>query len=299
MANISTSIYGIDFPNPVMPAAGPNVKSAKVMIKAAEEGAGAIVSKTFSVKAANDPRPTMKKTGKGGLLNCETWLEEEYDKFMPVLKEVKNNIKVPFIVSIGYSSSDVDFLGRLLEKEIAPDAIEFSTHYTGSSIKPLIEVAESLKKAVSMPVLMKLSPGFPALEELVKEADSIVDGFVAVNSLGPALDFDPVKCKPSLGSAWGQGWMSGSPILPIALAVVYRISQIVTKPILGVGGISTGEDAIKFLMAGASAVQLCTAAIAGGPSAYGRVAQEISAWLDENGYDNLKEIKGKYLKNFE
>ncbi|MDC7126936.1 MAG: hypothetical protein PQJ46_15295, partial [Spirochaetales bacterium] len=129
MAELSTSIFGIDFPNPVMPAAGPNVKSANLMIKSAQTGAGAVVSKTFSVNAANDPRPTMKKTGAGGLLNCETWLEEDYDKFLPVLKEVKENIDVPFIISIGYSAEDTAFLGKLLESEIQPDAIEFSTHY--------------------------------------------------------------------------------------------------------------------------------------------------------------------------
>ncbi|MDC7125871.1 MAG: hypothetical protein PQJ46_09895, partial [Spirochaetales bacterium] len=126
---------------------------------------------------------------------------------------------------------------------------------------------------------------------------TIVDGFVAVNSLGPALDFDPVKCKPSLGSEWGQGWMSGSPLMPIALGVVYRVSQLVTKPIIGVGGISSGIDAVKFLMAGAIAVQVCTAAISGGPNTYGKIAQEISDWLDENNYNNISEIQGKYLKD--
>ena len=63
--------FGIDFKNPVMPAAGPNVKTAGLMIEAAETGSGAVVSKTFSVKPADDPRPTMKKTVAGGLLNCE------------------------------------------------------------------------------------------------------------------------------------------------------------------------------------------------------------------------------------
>ena len=140
---------------------------------------------------------------------------------------------------------------------------------------------------------MKISPGFPALEELVKEAEPVVDAFVAVNSYGPALDFDPVRCRPQLGSAWGQGWMSGRPLQPIALGIVCRLARIISKPIIGVGGISTGEDAVKFLMAGASLVQVCTAAISEGPAAYGRIAGEISEWLDQNGYKNLPEITGK------
>lgn len=297
MAELASKIFGINFKNPVMPAAGPNVKTSELMIKSAKLGAGAVVSKTFSTVPAKDPRPTMKKTVAGGLLNCETWLEDSYENFVPELKKVKSGIDTPLIVSIGYNAVDVAFLGSLIEQEIKPDAIEFSTHYTGSSIKPLIEVAESLKNSVSVPVLMKVSPGFPALDELVKEADSIIDGFVAVNSYGPALDFDPAKCKPALGSDWGQGWMSGPPLLPIALGIVCRISRIVSKPVIGVGGITTGEDAVKFIMAGASLVQVCTAAIGGGPGTYGLIAAEIEKWLDDHGYGSISEIKGMYLKN--
>ena len=178
----------------------------------------------------------MKKTVCGGLLNCETWLEDSYLNFMPELQKVKSAActdnsgpGVPFIISIGYSAQDVEFLGKLLEKDIQPDAIEFSTHYTGHNIKPLIKVAESLKSAVNIPVWMKVSPGFPDLEALVKEAEPFVDAFVAVNSYGPALDFNPSLCRRSLGSEWGQGWMSGPPLLPIALGIVYRISRIVSK----------------------------------------------------------------------
>lgn len=303
MANLKTTVCGIDFLNPVMPAAGPNVKTAKLMNDAAALGAGAVVSKTFSVIPASDPRPTMKKTIGGGLLNCETWLEDSYENFFKELKAVKRRTddsgtaeNIPLIVSIGYSAKDVDFLGKLLEAEIKPDAIEFSTHYTGHDIKPLVEVAESLKKAVSVPVWMKVSPGFPALEELVQAAEPFVDAFVAVNSFGPALDFNPERCRKSLGSDWGQGWLSGPPLMPIALGIVCRLSRLIKKPIIGVGGISSGEDAVKFIMAGASLVQVCTAAIYEGPSAYGRIAKEISEWLDEHDYNDLTEIQGKYLE---
>ncbi|MBI9109095.1 MAG: hypothetical protein JEZ04_20290 [Spirochaetales bacterium] len=296
MAELHSIINGINFKNPVMPAAGPNVKTAALMLSAAELGAGAVVSKTFSTVPASDPRPTIKKTVAGGLLNCETWLEDSYENFFDELRQL-SALDVPLIVSIGYSPEDVKLLGRLLEEEIKPDVIEFSTHYTGHGIGPLIEVAESLKSTVSVPVWMKVSPGFPLLEELVKEAEPIVDAFVAVNSFGPALDFDPVKCRPSLGSAWGQGWLSGPPLMPIALGIVCSLSRIVRKPIIGVGGITTGEDAVKFIMAGASLVQVCTAAIKEGPSAYGRIAGEINSWLDENGFADIGEIKGKYTIN--
>ena len=296
MADLSSKVNGITFRNPVMPAAGPNVKTARLMIDSAGLGAGAIVSKTFSMVPASDPRPTIKKTVGGGLLNCETWLEDSWEIFFDELRQLENR-DVPLIVSIGYSPDDVKFLGKMLEQEIKPDLIEFSTHYTGKDLSPLLNVASTLKNEVSVPVWIKLSPGFPMLDQLVEGAESIVDGFVAVNSMGPALDFDPVKCKPSLGSDWGQGWLSGTPLQPIALGIVYRLSQMTDKPIVGVGGISSGIDAVKFMMAGASLVQVCTAAIKEGPSCYGRIANELNDWLDSNGYNNIGEIIGKYRPN--
>ena len=271
---------------------GPNVKTARLMLDAERLGSGAIVSKTFSAVPASDPRPTMKKTVCGGLLNCETWLEDSWENFFTELRQLKDR-RVPLVASIGYSPDDVRMLGKLLEKEIEPDVIEFSTHYTGHEIGPLLDVAAALKETVSVPVWMKLSPGFPLLGELVEGAAPIVDAFVAVNSFGPALDFDPVKCRPALGSDRGQGWMSGPPLLPIALDIVCRLSKITDKPIIGVGGISSGEDAVKFMMAGASLVQVCTAAIKGGtvllrPDCLGDRCMARSERLQERGGNNRK-----------
>ena len=299
MADLSNTVCGIDFRNPVMPASGPNVKTAELMLKAADNGAGAVVAKTFSTIPAEDWRPTIRKTVCGGLLNCETWLEDSWENFLPELRRVRS-ASIPLIVSIGYSPGDVEFLGAMLEKELKPDIIEFSTHYTGSETKPLVKVAETLRKTVSVPIWMKISPGFPFLDELAREAEPFVDAFVAVNSFGPALDFDPVTCRRGLGSGMGQGWLSGPPVMPLSLWIVNLLYRTVSKPIIGVGGISSGFDAVKYLMAGASLVQVCTAAIKEGPSAYGRIASEVESWLDENGYDGVSEIIGRYsesLKN--
>ncbi len=121
-----------------------------------------------------------------------------------------------------------------------------------------------------------------------------VDGFVAINSFGPALDFDPEDPVPKLGSSAGYGWLSGPPIQPIALRIVHQISAVQDKPVIGVGGIEKGVDAVKFFMAGASAVQICTGAIKFGHNIYGKVAGEIEKWLDEHGYSSLDEIKNLY-----
>ncbi len=295
MANISVKISGIAFKNPVLPAAGPNVRTAKLMLDAVEGGAGGIVTKTISVVPAHDPRPTIRKLGTRGLMNCETWSEIPAEKFIEDCKILKNT-GVPLVVSIGYKPDEVARLGKLVEKELLPDAIEFSTHYVGREIEPLVEIAQALRESVSIPIWMKISPNFLGIEELVVAASQHVDGFVAINSYGPVLDFDPENPVPLLGSDSGQGWMSGAPILPIALRIVHQISSVQEKPVIGVGGIFSGTDAIKFIMAGASAVQVCSAAIQYGHSIYGKIATEINNYLDEHNYNSLDEIRGLYRK---
>ncbi len=298
MANISTKIAGIRLINPVLPAAGPNVRNSEAMLAAIAGGAGGIVSKTVSIRPANDPRPTIRKAVCSGLMNCETWSEIPVENFLDDLREVKS-AGAPLIVSIGYRPEEVGELGALIAREIEPDGFEFSVHYVGHSVGPIVDVAKALRKVVEQPVFMKVSPNFLDIEKLAFSVAPYVDGFVAINSFGPVLDFDPENFAPKLGSGYGQGWLSGPPLLSIALRIVHQIASVTDKPIIGVGGIEKGIDAIKFFMAGASAVGICSAAIKKGHGIYGAVAEGIGKWLDDYGYGSVREIVGLYNSNLE
>jgi dihydroorotate dehydrogenase/Pyruvate/2-oxoacid:ferredoxin oxidoreductase delta subunit len=263
------------------------------MASAVRLGIGGIVSKTVSVVPAADPRPTIRLTAGSGLMNCETWSETPVEDYIDHCRQVSVS-GTPFIVSIGYSPEDVATLGPWLQKELQPSAIEFSTHYSGHDPAPLIEVARTLRESVDIPIWMKLSPNVPNLENLVQRVNEFVDAFVAINSFGPVLDFDVESGQPRLGSEHGQGWLSGPPIRPIALHIVNKISSIQKKPVIGVGGVESGMDAIKFIMAGASAVQVCSAAIKSGQGTYSKIAAEMNQWLDSHNYTCLSDIRGMY-----
>ncbi|CAN2045716.1 Dihydrothymine dehydrogenase [Candidatus Magnetomoraceae bacterium gMMP-1] len=295
MADLSVKLNNIVFKNPVLTAAGPNVRTGELMAAAAKAGAGGIVSKTVSVHPARDPKPTIRKAQCRGIINCETWSETSAENFLVEYQKVKNT-GIPLIISIGYWPEDVKWLGAFMEKEIKPDAIEFSTHYIGRSVEPILETARALRESVSIPIWLKVSPHFPDIEEMAVRVSPYVDCFVATNSYGPVLDFDIETMNPLLGSDNGQGWLSGPPILPIALRIVYQIALVQDKPIIGVGGIERGIDAIKFFMAGASLVQVCSAAIKEGHDVYGKIASQINKWLDEHDYNSIDEIKGLYRK---
>ena len=133
--------------------------------------------------------------------------------------------------------------------------------------------------------------------KVAKQLEPHIDGFAAINTLGPCLRIDIETGKPVLGSENGYGWMSGTSLKPVALRCVADIAQVVKKPIFGVGGVMNGEDAIEFLMAGAHAVQVCTVAILEGPIAYGRIVSEMNSWLDSHNYDSIEDIRGIALKH--
>lgn len=291
MRSLECKIGEIKITNPLMTAAGPNVLNAELMIDAYKNGASCIVTKTFSLKKAEDKRPTIKRTVCRGLLNSETWSESSIEKNIEEILKVKKE-DVPLIVSIGYKPDELMKLGKIVEKEICPLGIEFSTHYIKGGLSELVDCARSLRKTVSIPIFFKVSPSIQDLEFLGKEVSKYVDGFVAINSFGPALDFDPENLENILGSESGYGWLSGPPILPIALRIVDTLTSIQDKPVIGVGGISKGIDVIKFIMVGASAVQICSEAIKKGNSIYNKILKEIDEFLNKNNYNSISEIKG-------
>lgn len=294
MANLKINICGIEFPNPIWTAAGPTSANAEMLRQAAKGGAGGLVSKTISVWPARVPIPNIYSPFAGSLLNTEFWSEIDYADFITKeLPQIKS-LGLPVIVSVGYSPKDLEVLGKALEKTGLVDAIEFSIHYIGKEIDNLKRTAMALKNQVSVPVLAKLSPAIIDLSSVIPALDEIVDGYVAINSVGPALDFDIETRQSYLGSEDGRGWLSGRAILPLGLHFVASIYSLSEKPVIGVGGISSVQDTIKYVMAGASAVQICSLAILRGQHVYGDLVQQLSDWMDDHDYADMESLKGGF-----
>jgi dihydroorotate dehydrogenase subfamily 1 len=296
MADLKTTICGIEFPNPVWTAAGPGGCDAAMLLRAARGGAGALVAKTISVKGARVPTPNISSPFSGSLLNAELWSEHDYRRFISEELSQLREAGVPVIASVGYSAEELAVLGRELEAAGVADAVEFSIHYVGKDPENLKRLAGALKENLTIPVLAKLSPGIGELERAIGILEGIVDGFVAINSVGPALDFDIETRQPRLGSKDGRGWLSGAAILPVALHYVEAICSMTDKPVIGVGGVRRVEDVIKHLMAGASAVQVCSLAVLKGQEVYGKLAAGLSDWLDAHLLGGVGQVVGLYRR---
>src|SRR6266545_4902622 len=298
MANLTVEVCGLTFRNPVLPAAGPNVRDGRMLEETMRGGAGGLLSKTISVDAAPVPMPHMAEV-KGGFLNTELWSEMPPERWLlreyDIARRAADEAGVPLIISMGYTGQEI----AQLAPKIRPwaDAVELSTHYLGEDATPMIEAIDAAKSALDVPVFVKMSPLGREMQAAAQAAKAAgADAIVATNSFGPAFGLDVETGYPLLGGANGYGWLSGPAIKPLSVRCVFDIAQAVDLPIFGVGGISRGEDAIEFIMAGASAVQVCTAAIMRGPSVYGKIAAQIGDWLDQHGYASLDDIRGLAVK---
>lgn len=290
MADLSVNLRGIKLKNPVMPASGPQVRDAKHMMECVRQGVGAVVTKTISEIPAKIPKPFLQETKHGAFLYSELWSEIPVEQWVQKEYKLCKDCGVPFIISLGYTAEDIEKLAPL----VAPyaDIIEISTHYMEQDIEPVIKSMQAARK-FDKPVYIKINPGITKIGWYVKRlVEEGADGFVAVNSLGPCLHIDVETGLPYLGNEKGYGWLSGKALNPIALRYVYSISNSVKVPVIGVGGVSSGEDVVAMIMAGASAVQLCTAAILEGPEVYSRIIKELDEWLDKHNYNSLDEIRG-------
>lgn len=280
----------------MLPAAGPIVRDGHSLVEIANNGAGGLVSKTVSVEPAEVPRPNIAKIG-GSLINAELWSEIPLEQWLE--KEYPKALEagLPLIASVGFTPEEIEKIAPQVE-EVGVDALELPVHYMGNDSSDMVEAIEAAKSEVDIPVFVKLSPQVFDISEFAKDAeDAGADGIVAISTVGPALTIDINTERPIMGSENGYGWLSGPSIKPIAVRCVADIARTVDIPVIGVGGIKDEQDVAEFLMAGASAVQICTTAITRGTKVFGLIADDFRRLMNGRGYDSIDDISGVALKH--
>ncbi len=294
--------------NPVILASGPLGRTATGLIRFGRF-AGAVVGKstTFLPRTGN-PHPRLISLGDYGLMNWENLPNLGYERFAEELRLAKEQCSCPVIASLG-PSADLDQLKTIattLEKAGA-DALELDfkwgfdpqTGNTGNDISSsgvfdqgvISATILGLKDVVSVPIIAKLVAFAGDIVEHAQAAEAAGAGAItAINTIFPAMKIDIHRQTPALSSVFGG--LSGKSILPLAVAAVYRIYEAVNIPIIGCGGVTSGEDALELNMAGADGVEMCTTAMVEGPSAFRRVNDEIDNLLQELGFASAEECCG-------
>lgn len=299
---LEQEILGMKLSNPLFLAAGILGTTASSMKMVARAGAGGIVTKSFSIEA-NDgyDNPTIVKI-EGGVINSVGLASPGVEVKKEELKDL-NEIrdKTPVIASI-YGDSEEVFSDVANQTKDYVDAFELNVSCPhakcgfGSNIGENPELTHDIVSSVKdnikdVPIIVKLTPNVTDITEIAKAAeDAGADALTLINSVGPGLRIDYKTARPILNNVFGG--IAGPMIKPIALKCVYKTYEAVDIPLFGVGGIRTYKDALEFLYAGASLLQIGTSIMYEGPEIFKNITHDLSNFLEENGYKNVEEIIG-------
>lgn len=284
--------------NPIILASGLLGYAASSFEKVMKAGASAVVTKSIGMKPREGfPNPTMVEI-ECGLLNAMGLPNPGVNEFVREIKIAKR-ARIPVVVSIyGFTVAEFVKAAELVEKAGA-DAIELNAScphvkgvgaQIGQSPHVLAEVVKKVKSAVKKPVFTKLTPDVTDITVIARAAEkSGTDAITAVNT-AKAMTIDVETGNPILANKIGG--LSGPALKPVAVRCVYEIYETVKVPIIGCGGITTWRDAVEFMLAGATAIQIGTAIMYKGLEVFKEVTDGIQSYLTKKGYRSVKEIVG-------
>jgi dihydroorotate dehydrogenase (NAD+) catalytic subunit len=299
---LETAFFGKRIKNPIILASGILGMTKASLERTCENGCGAVTTKSLT----HEPRkghegPNIVET-ESGILNAMGYpnpgIEEGLKEFNGWKREEA------LIISIA-GKDEKEFAGLAkkvdAEKDLRASAIEavlscphtpgYGTMIGQGTPESVSSITAAIKENTKLPVIIKLSPSVPGEIRAAQAAEEAgADAINMGNSLGPGMRIDIHRKRPVLG--FRMGGLSGPPIKPIAVRCVYDIYENVKIPIMGTGGINAGVDAIEMMMAGAQWVGVGTAVYYRGTDVFGRIAREMEAWMELNGYSKLKEITG-------
>ncbi|SET08512.1 dihydroorotate dehydrogenase (NAD+) catalytic subunit [Natronincola peptidivorans] len=299
--SLKVNIGGIELENPIMTASGTFGSGKEYGDFVDLNRLGAVVVKgVSSVAWKGNPTPRVAETH-GGMLNSvglqNPGVEEFIKKDIPFLRGYDTKIIVNIAgktveeycaVAERLSKEDVD----MIELNISCPNVKEGGVSFGTNRDMAEYVTREVKKYTKQPLIVKLSPNVTDIVEIAKAAvDGGADALSLINTLtGMAIDIH--KRKPILANV--VGGLSGPAIKPVAVRMVYQVAQAVKVPIIGMGGIMTGEDAVEFMLAGATAVAVGTANFMN-PTATTDILEGIEKYMSQYKIKDIKEIQGSLM----
>jgi dihydroorotate dehydrogenase (NAD+) catalytic subunit len=296
---LAVTLCGIALRNPVLAASGTFGYGVEFERLVDLNELGGLVVKGLSREPMEGNPPPRIWEAEGGMLNSIGLQNIGVRAFVRDKLPQLARVRTAVIANIfGYSTEDYVEVVRALEAADGVAAYELNVScpntshggiYFSSDPALLADVVGTVKQVARRPVIVKLSPNVSAIEPLARAAESSGADAISLVNTFVALAVDARARRPRLGA--GFGGLSGPAIKPIALRMVYQASQAVKIPVIGLGGIATGEDAAEFLVAGARAVEVGTATF-WDPRSPARVANELGRFLRDEGIQNVQEIVG-------
>ena len=299
MADLSVMLGKLGMKNPVMTASGTfgyGIEFADFV--PLDQIGGIIVKGTTLVPREGNDYPRMAETAQG-MLNCVGLQNKGVDYFCehiyPQIKDIDTNM----IVNVSGSSPDdyaecaarIDALDNIpaIELNISCPNVKDGGMAFGVTCEGAASVVRAVRKRYNKTLIVKLSPNVTSIADIARAVEAEgADSVSLINTLmGMAIDIE--RRQPLLSIS--TGGLSGPAVKPVALRMVWQVAKAVNIPVIGLGGISSATDAIEFLMAGASAIEIGTANFLD-PAITVKVRDGINQWLDDHGCHSVQEIVG-------
>ena len=306
MADLTTKLgAGLTLKNPVMTASGTFGYGVEYdgFFPVSELGA-VVVKGVAPLPVHGNPTPRIAETV-SGMMNAVGLQGPGVDAFLHdghYLPYLRRANAVTIVNIWGKKAEDYAYVAGRLEKEkdgIAAIEINVSCPNIkeggisfGTDVKSLASVVSAVRAATSLPLITKLSPNVTRIADFAGAAEAAGSDMISLINTIPAMAIDIETRRPKLANV--TGGLSGPCIKPVAVKMVYEAARAVKIPVIGMGGITCGADAVEFLLAGASAVAVGTAIFAD-PFAPVRVIRELDEWLDAHGVKSVSEIIGQVV----
>lgn len=298
---LTVSAASIEFQNPVLLAAGTAAYGREVAGVMNLDSLGGLVTKAVSAEVRHGASAPRVAVFGGGMINAVSLANPGLDAVkgedLPWLGSHLCSARV-IVNVVGNALEDFAIVVAALDPVDCVDAFELNVSCPntragglefGADRDTLTALIARARQATRRPLFVKLSPTLPAIADTARAAvDAGADGVSVVNTI-PGLVIDVDSRKPALG--FGAGGVSGTGLLPVGVLAVWKVSRAVDVPVIGVGGVGKGTDAIQYLMAGASLVAMGTAALRD-PRAPERVVSEMREWLVEHRVASVGDIIG-------
>ena len=298
MADLSVNICGVDFKNPIIPASGVFGYGREYEELFPLSKLGGIATKgTTITRRSGNPSPRIAETP-SGMLNSVGLQNPGIDYFIET--ELPNLLTKDTVIIANIAGSTVEECVTIAEKLDKTDVHMIELNIScpnvkqggaafGTSCASAENITAEVRKATEKPLIVKLSPNVTSIADIAKAVESAgADSVSLINTLlGMRIDINTQR--PILKN--NVGGLSGSAVFPIAVRMVWQVANAVKIPVIGMGGVSSGKDAIELMMAGASAVQV-GAAIFTDPFAPVKIIDEMNEWLDSKNIKSVREIIG-------
>ena len=328
MADLATTVNGLQLPNPFVIGSGPPGTNANVIDKAFDEGWGAVICKTISLEAEKvinvQPRYARLRSGQSreifGWENIELISDRGFDIWLDEFKLLKDKhpdrVLIASIMEEYRKDAWVEIIQRCEETGVDAFELNFSCPHglperkmgsaMGEDPEILAEVCGWVVEAATVPVWAKMTPNVTHIEDPSRASlRAGCHGVSAINTIRSVMgvDLETLRPEPTVEGYTTPGGYSCLAVRPIALRMCMEIATVIRqefpdRTLSGIGGIESGRDAAQFILLGADTVQVCTGVMKMGYGCIHSMLDELAGWMDQHGFQSIDDFKGHSLQFF-